>query len=63
MNKEEEIIKNVEERVRKELEGKYDPDMLGYIHIFEKRKQEILKEEYGIEYETTRDRDIEESVD
>lgn len=51
MNREE-IIKEVEEKVKKELEDTLKVDMLGYISVFERRKKEILKEEYGIEYET-----------
>lgn len=52
----EEIIKKVEARVQEELKGKVEPDMLGYIHIFEARKKEILKKEYGIEFKTLRER-------
>ena len=52
----EEIIKLVEERVKKELADKYEPDMLGYIHIFEARKKEILEKEYNIRFETTREK-------
>ena len=51
MNREE-IIKEVEEKVKKELKDTLKVDMLGYISVFERRKKEILKEEYGIEYET-----------
>lgn len=52
----EEIIKEVEARVQGKLKGKVEPDMLGYIHIFEARKKEILKKEYGIEFKTLRER-------
>ncbi len=55
MNKEE-IIKKVDERVKKELEGKVDSNMLGYIHIFEARKKEILEKEYGIQFKTSREK-------
>ena len=60
---EEEMIKEVEERVRKELEGKIDPDMFGYIHAFEQMKKEILLEEYGIFYQTSREKDTDCSRD
>ena len=46
--KSKEIIDKVEQRVKKELEGKVEPDMFGYAYIFEKRKKEILEKEYGI---------------
>ncbi len=59
----EEIIKQVDEKVKKELDGKISPNMLGYIHIFEKRKKEILKNEYGIEFKTLRERDTGRSMD
>lgn len=52
----EEIIKKVEERVVQELKDKVTPDMLGYINVFDKRKKEILKNEYGIEWKTTQER-------
>ena len=60
---EQEIIKEVEERVKKELEGKVDINMLGYIHIFEARKKEILEKEYGIKFETSREKDYGYSID
>lgn len=52
----ERIEAQVEERIKKELEGTINPDMFGYINIFEKRKQEILKKEYGIEIKTTQEK-------
>ena len=48
-----EIIEKVENRVRKELEGKIDPNKFGYIHFFEERKKEILEKEYGIIFQTS----------
>lgn len=39
---EKEIIKEVEKRVKKELEGKIDSNMFGYIHLFEQRKKKKL---------------------
>ena len=51
-----EIIREVEERVKKELEGKLDSNMFGYIHIFEQRKKEILEKEYGIVFHTLREK-------
>ena len=59
----EEIIKEVEERVKKELEGKYDPGMFGYIHILESRMKEILKNDYGINFETSREKDDSFTID
>lgn len=59
----EEILKLVEERVKKELEGHVKNDMLGYIRIFEKRKKEILKEEYGLEYETLIEKNRSTTID
>ena len=53
---EEEIIKSVDERVKKELENKYNQNMLGYIHIFEKIKKEILEKEYHISFKTSREK-------
>lgn len=60
---EEEIMKIVDERVKKELEGKYDPDMLGYIHLFEERKKNILEKEYNIKYKTLKETNKGEIVD
>lgn len=62
MNKEE-IIKKVDERVQKELEGKVDSNMFGYIHIFEARKKEILEKEYGIQFQTLREKNKDCCVD
>jgi hypothetical protein len=53
---EEEIMKVVDERVKKELEGIVNPNMLGYIHVFEQRKKEILEKEYGISFKTVREK-------
>ena len=58
-----EILKVVEDRVKKELEGHVKNDMLGYIRIFEKRKKEILKEEYGLEYETLIEKNRSTTID
>ena len=49
------IIEEIEKQVEKELEGVYDKREFGYIHVFEKRKQELLKEK-GIEWKTSRER-------
>ncbi len=59
----EEIIDKVEKIVKKELEGKISPDMLGFINIFEKRKKEILEKEYGIKFKTTEEKNISTSID
>ena len=55
MNKDE-IIKSVDERVKDELKGYIEPDMLGYIYVFEKIKKEILEKEYGIAFQTNREK-------
>ncbi len=60
---EKEIIEKVEQRVKKELEGKIDPDMFGYVNEFEKRKKEILEKEYGMEFETKREKSKTEFID
>ena len=49
------IIEEVEKQVEKELEGVCDKREFGYIHVFEKRKKELLKEK-GIEWKTSRER-------
>lgn len=65
MTKEEQdkIINEVEERVKRELEGTINSDMFGYINIYEKRKKEILKEEYGIEIKTTQEKNSTTCID
>lgn len=50
-----EIIRQVEEEVKKELKGIINEDALGYIHCFEERKKEKLKEKV-IPYQTIRER-------
>ncbi len=52
---ESEIIKQVEKQVEEELREKFDKKQLGYIHIFEKRKKELLKER-GIDWKTSREK-------
>lgn len=59
----EEINDYVEKRVEEELKGKYNPDMLGYLNLFEKRKKEILKEEFGIDYMTIQEKHPGEMID
>ena len=59
---EKEIIEEVEKKVREELKGKIEPDMLGYIHIFEERKKELLKE-YGISFKTMREHYRDRNID
>lgn len=60
---EKEIIEEVEKRVKKELEGKVNPSMLGYIHIFEEKKKYILEKEYGISFRTSREKNIGCNID
>lgn len=58
MNKEnyDKIVEEVEQKVKKEIDKKYSPDMLGYINIFEEKKKQILREEYGIDWLTSSER-------
>ena len=55
-NEYENIVADAEEKAKKIVDKKYSPDMLGYIHIFEKEKKKILKQEYGIDWLTTNER-------
>lgn len=57
-----EVIKEVEEEVRKDLRGIINEDALGYIHYFEERKKEKLQER-GIPYQTNRERNTGKLVD
>ena len=61
----EKIIEEVENRVKKELEleGMINPDMFGYIHVFEQRKKEILEKEYGIIFQTSREKNKSCTID
>ena len=54
MNKKE-IMEEIDKQVEKELEGVYDKMDFGYIHRFEERKKELLKQK-GIEWKTRRER-------
>ena len=56
------IIEDIEKQVEKELDGICDKNALGYIHLFEKRKKELLKEK-GIEWKTTQERFTGKTVD
>lgn len=56
------IIEEVEKQVEKELEGICDKNALGYIHLFEERKKELLKEK-GIEWKTTQERFTGRTID
>lgn len=47
------ILEEAKEKAKREVDKKYSPDMLGYIHALEKETKRILKEEYGIEYPET----------
>ena len=45
------IMEKIEKEIEEELKNQnIMPDMFGYISAFEKRKKEILKEKYNIEY-------------
>lgn len=60
----EKIIEEVERNIKEELrEQNILPEMFGYINVFEKRKKEILKEKYGIEFNTMQDSITDCSID
>ena len=59
----EEIISEVKEKARIEVDKKYSSDMLGYIHALEKEMKKILKEEYGIEWSKQNERYSGDSID
>ena len=50
-----EIFKNVDKAVLEILEKKNIKRTLGYVHIFDKSKQEILLKQYGIVWKTTQE--------
>lgn len=45
-----ELIANLKKEVKEELKGEFNETAVGYIHIFNKRLEEKLREQ-GIEYE------------
>lgn len=45
-----ELIANLKKEVKEELKGEFNETAVGYIHIFNKRLEEELREQ-GIEYE------------
>lgn len=50
------IIEKIEKEIKEELaKENIKPDMFGYISAFEKRKKEILKEKYNIDFLTTQE--------
>lgn len=52
----EKVLEEIENKIRDELKKeKISPDMFGYVNAFEKRKKEILKNEYNIDYKTTQE--------
>lgn len=50
-----EIFDNVNVQVKKILEEKGVKKQLGYIHIFDAYKKEILKKKYNIDWKTTKE--------
>lgn len=44
-----ELIANLKKEVKEELKGEFNETAVGYIHIFNKRLEEKLREQ-GIEY-------------
>lgn len=59
----EETEKEVDDIVRAELNKVISENTMGYFYYFEKRKQEILKEKYNIEWKTSRERDAGTIID
>ena len=49
METNEEIIESLKQEVRAELKDKFNETAVGYIHVFNKRLEEKLREQ-GIEY-------------
>ena len=45
-----ELIANLKKQVKEELKGEFNETAVGYIHIFNKRLEEKLREQ-GIEYD------------
>ena len=45
-----ELIANLKKEVKEELKGEFNETAVGYIHIFNKRLEEKLREQ-GIEYD------------
>ena len=58
-----EIIKVVDQKVENELNGKISKKILGYKYYFNLRKKEILEKEYGIEWKTPQERNEGCSID
>ena len=58
-----EIIKAVNQKVKDELNIKISKKTLGYKHYFDLRKKEILEKEYGIEWKTPQERNEGCSID
>ena len=52
----EDIEREVEVKVKKELSKYITENTMGYNYHFEKRKKEILKKEYNIEWKTSSER-------
>ena len=48
-----ELFKKVNKEVEDLLEEQAVEKTLGYIHIFDSKKKEILKNKYGIDWKTT----------
>ena len=50
-----EIFNNINEQVQKILEEKGIKKQLGYIHIFDAYKKDLLKKKYNIDWKTTQE--------
>ena len=50
MESNDELIANLKKEVKEELKGEFNETAVGYIHIFNKRLEEKLREQ-GIEYD------------
>ena len=58
-----EILKKVEEEVKKILEKNNIKKECGYIHIYDKYKKDILKKKYNIDWKTTQEMNPEVYID
>ncbi len=58
-----EIIKNVNQKVENELNEKISKKSLGYKHYFDLKKKETLEKEYGIKWKTFQERNEGCSID
>lgn len=58
-----EIFEEVNEKTEEHLKNKGIKKGVGYIHIFEGYKKNLLKEKYGIEWKTTQEMNPDVRID